>query len=214
MATVSYAQKVDLYSIANFGKYEKQNKEYVQSGKTPKVLLYGNSITEGWAKLRPTFFESNNFLGRGIGGQTSAQLLMRFQQDVVALKPKTVIINIGINDIAENTGTYNEQFTFDNIKSMAQLAKANGIRVILSSVLSINKIGWNKELTEVGEKVKSLNALIEQYARKNGWKYIDYYNTELNDGNGGLKAEYAPDLVHPNEKGYEIMEAVVMRNVK
>lgn len=170
-----------------------------------RVVFIGNSITEGWVNVHPDFFKSNNYIGRGISGQTSPQLLSRFRQDVVNLKPVAVVINIGTNDIAENSGKYNADFTFGNIKSMAELADANGIKVILSSVTPAIEYGWRKEITNVVDKITTLNANIEAYAKAKGFAYIDYFSV-LKDENGALLGNYGTDGVHPNAAGYMVME--------
>ncbi len=165
-----------------------------------RIVFIGNSITEGWVNVHPDFFKSNNYIGRGISGQTSPQLLSRFRQDVVNLKPVAVVINIGTNDIAENSGKYNADFTLDNIKSMAELADANGIKVILSSVTPAIEYGWRKEITNVVDKITTLNANIEAYAKAKGFAYIDYFSV-LKDENGALLGNYGADGVHPNAEG-------------
>ncbi|MDR2950548.1 MAG: SGNH/GDSL hydrolase family protein [Prevotella sp.] len=170
-----------------------------------RIVFIGNSITEGWVNVHPDFFKSNNYIGRGISGQTSPQLLSRFRQDVVNLKPVAVVINIGTNDIAENSGKYNADFTLDNIKSMAELADANGIKVILSSVTPAIEYGWRKEITNVVDKITTLNANIEAYAKAKGFAYIDYFSV-LKDENGALLGNYGADGVHPNAEGYMVME--------
>jgi len=168
----------------------------------------GNSITEGWAKAHPDWFKANNYIGRGIGGQTSPQMLLRFQADVIALQPDVVVINAGTNDIAENTGTYHPSFTLANIKSMAEIARANGIKVILTSVLPHDGFRWNKEVTDVVRKVDELNMAIKSYADENKIPYVDYH-VDMRDEKGAMKAELSNDGVHPYPDAYLIMEALV-----
>lgn len=170
-----------------------------------RVVFIGNSITEGWVNMHPDFFKSNNYIGRGIGGQTSPQLLLRFRQDVLDLKPIAVVINIGTNDIAQNTGVYDFKFTLGNIKSMAELAKANGVKVILSSVLPVGEYPWRREIKDVPDKISGLNLAIQEYAQKNNIPYIDYYAVMHNEDRA-LISGYGDDGVHPNEKGYDAME--------
>ena len=202
------AQKPKFNEMINLKRYEKANVELPVVGKKDKrVVFIGNSITEGWVRNSPEFFTSNNYVGRGIGGQTSPQLLSRFRQDVIKLNPVAVVINVGTNDIAENTGPYNWEFTFDNIKSMADLARANGIKVILSSVLPVYEYPWSKEIIDVTGKISSLNAMIEAYAKEKKYAYIDYYS-HMCDERNGLKSNYGDDGVHPNAEGYKVMEAV------
>lgn len=192
--------------MINLKRYEKANAELPAPAEGEKrVVFIGNSITEGWVKQRPDFFNDNNYIGRGISGQTSPQLLSRFRRDVIDLKPVAVVINIGTNDVAENTGTYNHDFTLGNIMSMAELAEANGIKVILSSVTPAKSYRWRTTVQNVPEKIMDLNADIKAYAKKKGFEYIDYFSS-LCDGNNALKAEYGEDGVHPNATAYEIME--------
>ena len=200
------AQKFN--ELINLQKYEKANTELSLPVKGEKrVVFIGNSITQGWADQRPDFFKSNNYVGRGIGGQTSPQLLSRFRQDVINLKPTAVVINIGTNDIAENTGPYDPDFTLGNIMSMAELAKANGIKVILSSVLPVGEYPWRKEIKNVPDKIDTLNAGIKAYVKKNKFAYIDYYAV-MHDENRALISSYGTDGVHPTAQGYEVMEKV------
>lgn len=175
-----------------------------------RVVFIGNSITEGWVNVHPDFFKSNNYIGRGISGQTSPQLLSRFRQDVINLRPVAVVINIGTNDIAQNTGIYDAEFTFGNIKSMGELAEANGIKVILSSVTPAGGYQWRKEIQNVPAKIIALNANIEAYAKAKGFGYINYFSLMCDDKNA-LRSDLGNDGVHPNEKGYRIMESAAKR---
>jgi len=204
------AQKT-LSELPNFGKYENANQEI--KGQKIKVVFIGNSITEGWVRMRPEFFTSNNYIGRGIGGQTSPQLLLRFRQDVIDLKPQAVVINIGTNDIAENTGKYNPQYTIDNIRSMADIANANGIKVILSAVLPVGEYPWRKEIQNVPQVIDALNKEIKAYADANGFAYIDY-NTPMRQADGSMIASYANDGVHPTVDGYKVMEELAVKVIK
>ncbi|MDR3247067.1 MAG: SGNH/GDSL hydrolase family protein [Prevotellaceae bacterium] len=200
------AQKYN--ELINLQRYAKENSELPEPAKKDRrVVFIGNSITQGWASKRPDFFTSNNYIGRGISGQTSPQLLSRFRRDVIDLKPAAVLINIGTNDIAENTGTYDEEFTLGNIKSMAELAKANKIKVILSSVTPVKEYPWRKEIKNVPEMIQSLNAKIKAYATANKFAYVDYYSS-MHDENHALIGSYGTDGVHPNAKGYEVMEKI------
>ena len=195
-----------LNEMVNLERYAKDDQKILKKNdKKIDVVLIGNSITEGWVNQDSTFFKTNNYVGRGISGQTSPQLLLRFRQDVLDLKPKAVVINIGTNDIAENTGAYNPKFTLDNIKSMAELAQANGIKVILSAVLPVGKYPWSPEIKDVPQKIDELNKNIKAYAIEKKLPYIDY-NTAMRDENGAMRAGLADDGVHPNMSGYVIME--------
>lgn len=172
-----------------------------------RVVFMGNSITEGWAKFFPTMFPGKPYVGRGISGQTTPQMLVRFRQDVIALKPAVVVILGGTNDIAGNTGPSTLEMIEDNLASMAELAKANGIAVVLSSVLPVYDYPWKKGL-EPGPKIVALNAWIKQYADSHDMGYVDYHSA-LADDRQGFKAELAPDGVHPNEAGYRVMAPLV-----
>lgn len=196
----------------NMKRYKAANEEYMQERNLQKkgpTIFIGNSITEGWVKKRADFFKENNFVGRGISGQTSPQLLLRFRSDVIDLKPSAVVINVGTNDIAENTGTYDPQFTLGNIKSMAEIAKANKIKVILSSVLPAKGFRWRTNITDAPEKIEALNKEIKAYAKEMGFLYIDYHS-QLKDEDGVLKSHFGNDGVHPNEECYELMEKIVL----
>lgn len=189
---------------ARYSHYEEKNKQTER----PKIVFMGNSITRGWYAQHPEFFEENNYAGRGIGGQTTYQMLARFQSDVVDLHPKAVVILAGTNDLASNCGVISPKHIVQNIKSMCEIAKANKIRPILCSVLPVYQYNWNKERGIVADKVKELNALIEAYAKQNGITYVDYYSA-LVDERGGLPEEIAKDGVHPNMNGYTKMEATI-----
>lgn len=203
---VCYSQTFN--EMVNLSKYRMANTELPLTEEGVKrVVFIGNSITEGWVNMRPDFFIANNYVGRGIGGQTSPQLVLRFRQDVIDLKPYAVVINIGTNDIAENTGAYNPDFTFGNIQSMAEMARANGIRVILSSILPVGEYPWRKEIKNVPQTIDALNTRIEAYAKANKFYFIDY-NKSMRDSKGALIESYGYDGVHPNAKGYEIMEVI------
>ena len=181
----------------------------VAPGET-RVVFMGDSITEGWGmKATPTspgrgeFFPGKPYINRGISGQTTPQMLVRFRQDVVLLKPKAVVLLAGTNDIAENTGKETLEEIGNNIASMSDLARANGIRVVLCSVLPASDFHWHKGL-EPAPKIKELNEWIKEYAAKNGFVFVDYYSPMANS-EGGLKAELSPDGVHPNKAGYDLM---------
>ena len=168
-----------------------------------RVVFYGNSITEGWTRYFGAMFPGKPYVGRGISGQTTPQLLVRFRQDVIALKPKVVVILAGTNDIAGNTGPSTLEMIQDNLASMAELAKANGIGVVLSSVLPVYEYRWRPGL-EPAPKIIALNRWIAAYARRTGVAYVDYHSAMV-DERGGLKIELGPDGVHPNEAGYRVM---------
>lgn len=195
---------------AQLERYKKANEMLKPpKAKEKRVVFLGNSITEGWVNVDSDFFEKNNFIGRGISGQTSPQLLLRFRQDVIDLKPKAVVLHIGTNDIAENTGPYNPEFTMSNIKSMVNLAKANDIKVILAAVLPATEFSWRKELGDRSEVIVDLNNRIKAYAKQEKIPFVDYHTALKNDKNG-MDKDIAADGVHPTEKGYEIMKGLVL----
>lgn len=201
-----YAQQNDW---AKFGRYEQANKEL----KEPvKVVFMGNSITEGWMRKRPEFFKEHQFAGRGIGGQTSCQMLVRFRRDVIDLHPQAVAILAGTNDVAQNIGEISLENILGNIQSMCELAQANGIQVVLCSVLPVYRFKWRPEL-EPAEKIISLNELIRQYADEKGLPYVDYH-TAMKDERNGLPEKYSSDGVHPNEEGYRLMEEVLLKTIR
>ena len=205
------AQKKQTHDqFANFKRYEQANKELPAPAKKEKrVVFMGNSITEGWVKIHPEFFKENGYVGRGISGQTSYQFLLRFREDVINLKPKLVIINAGTNDIAENTGPYDIDITFGNIASMAEIAKANKIKVILTSVLPAAGFRWNKKITDAPDRIEALNAKIKEYAKANKIPYVDYYTPMVTGAERALNPDYSKDGVHPTLDGYIVMEAVI-----
>lgn len=175
-----------------------------------RVVFMGDSITEGWGMkatattpARGEFFPGKPYVNRGISGQTTPQMLVRFRQDVINLKPKVVVILAGTNDIAENTGKTTIREIGNNIASMSDLARANGIAVVLCSVLPASDFRWHPGLTPA-PKIRALNQWIRDYVEKSGLIYVDYYSGMAN-GEGGLKSELSPDGVHPNKEGYDLM---------
>jgi lysophospholipase L1-like esterase len=168
-----------------------------------RVVFYGNSITEGWAQYFPTMFPGKPYIGRGISGQTTPQMLVRFRQDVVALKPKVVVILAGTNDIAGNTGPSTLEMIEDNLASMTEIAKANGIRVVLSSVLPVYDYAWRPGL-QPAPKIVALNNWIKAYAARMGETYLDYHSA-MSDARQGMRADLSNDGVHPTEAGYRVM---------
>lgn len=173
----------------------------------------GNSITEGWVNTHRSFFTDNGYIGRGIGGQTSYQFLLRYREDVINLSPALVVINAGTNDVAENTGPYNEDYTFGNIVSMVELARANKIKVILTSTLPAASFGWNPSIKDGAEKIASLNARIENYAKKHKIPFVDYYQAMVVGDNRALNPAYTNDGVHPTAEGYTIMEKLIKKAI-
>ncbi|MAT79387.1 MAG: acylhydrolase [Flavobacteriaceae bacterium TMED238] len=199
---------------ANLSQFSELNKGLIEKTDKNRVVFMGNSITSGWSNFRPNFFIDNPFINRGISGQTTPQMLIRFKPDVINLKPRAVVILAGINDIAGNTGPMVLENIAENIFSMSELAKANGIDVFICSVLPAKDFPWSPGLNPA-EKVVSLNEILKDYCSENNINYVDYY-TIMNDGDGGLKVPEhtsADDLVHPNSEGYKVMEKVILKSL-
>ena len=162
---------------ANYKRYADANAKVT---KAPKAVLMGDSITDGWPKSDKEFFESNNFVGRGISGQVTNQMLLRFRQDVVDLHPKYVVILAGTNDIAENSGKIDMEKTFANIVTMCDIAKANKIKPVICSVIPATAFYWHPDVTGAAEKIIRLNSMLEEYARANRIPYVDYHSAMKN----------------------------------
>ncbi|HEY0298030.1 MAG TPA: SGNH/GDSL hydrolase family protein [Arachidicoccus sp.] len=190
---------------ANFAKYDSVNqivKQLPQSER--KVVFMGNSITEFWNVQDKDFFAQNKYINRGISGQTTSQMLVRFRKDVIDLQPKVVIILAGTNDIAGNTGYISLDNILGNLISMCEIAKANHIKPILCSLLPAFDYPWSRG-KEPNIKIPQLNAMIKDYADKNKIRYVDYFSA-MTDGMGGLPKNLSKDGVHPNLDGNKIME--------
>jgi lysophospholipase L1-like esterase len=205
----NYAQ--DWSEFANTNRYAEANLELkLHTVPNNRVVFMGNSITEGWIMIHPEFFKDRDYINRGIGGQTTPQMLLRFRADVINLNPTVVVILAGTNDIAGNTGYISIEGIIDNIKSMAEIANANGIKVIISSILPAIEYLWKPGL-DPSNKIVKINKVLKEYSKEHGFIYLDYY-TAMEDGKGGLKVpDYtsANDLVHPNKFGYLVMEKLV-----
>jgi lysophospholipase L1-like esterase len=199
---------------ANMGKYGEADVALGMPAKgEDRVVFMGDSITEGWRSLEHDFPGSPHFtpINRGISGQTTPQMLIRFRPDVIALHPKVVVILGGTNDVAGNTGYMPPEMTEGNLASMAELAHANGIRVVLASVLPASDFPWRRGL-QPGPKIAALNAWMRDYAAKNHCVYLDYY-TPMVDADLGLKAGLTLDGVHPNPAGYAVMAPLAQRAI-
>ncbi|MEO7857211.1 MAG: SGNH/GDSL hydrolase family protein, partial [Gemmatimonadaceae bacterium] len=195
------------------GRYREENAKLGAPATGEKrVVFYGNSITQGWARWFPVMFPGKPYVGRGIGGQTTPQMLVRFRQDVVSLKPAVVVILAGTNDIAGNTGPSSLEMIQDNLAGMTEIAKANGIRVVLCSVLPVYDYPWKPGL-EPGPKIVRLNEWIRRYALSVGEVYVDYHSV-MKDSRDGLPVELAKDGVHPTEAGYRVMARVVEGGIR
>ena len=207
MAT-SVSAQTEKGDWAQFGRYADANKRVT----TPaKVVFMGNSITDGWWPKDSTFFIDNNFLDRGISGQTTSEMLVRFRQDVINLKPKAVVILAGINDIAHNNGVISLENVFGNIVSMAELARYNKITPIICSVLPAYDFPWRRGMNPA-PKVIELNKMLKAYADKEGLTYVDYHSA-MKDERDGLPKHLASDEVHPTLEGYTIMEQIVLEAI-
>ncbi len=198
---------------ANLERYQAENKKFLgDSAPEINAIFMGNSITEGWIREDPEFFNDNGYLSRGISGQTSPQMLLRFRQDVINLDPRLVVILAGTNDIAGNTGPITLEEIIENIKSMAELARANGIEVILCSVLPASDFPWVPHKNP-WEKIPALNKMIMDYADSHYFRYADYFSVMVDDENG-LPKNLAPDGVHPNRAGYDIMKKIILETMQ
>jgi lysophospholipase L1-like esterase len=169
-----------------------------------RVVFMGDSITDGWGRLRGQFFPGKPYVNRGISGQTTPQMLLRFRPDVIALQPKAVVILAGTNDLAGNTGPMTLESIEDNLASMAELAKAHNIRVVISSVMPVCDYIKPQTVSRQPERIVALNAWIKDYTAKNGLVYLDYYSAMLDDKQM-FRKELTYDGLHPNEAGYEVM---------
>ncbi len=193
---------------ANLEQFQKANSKIMAPAPNEnRVVFMGNSITIGWLDSRPEFFENKPYINRGISGQTTPQMLIRFRQDVIDLNPKVVVILAGTNDIAGNTGPSTLKMIADNIKSMAEIAHANGIKVILSSTLPAYDYPWKPGL-KPANKIITLNNMLKDYAEVKGHIYLDYFSVMADERNG-LPKKYAADEVHPTVEGYKVMEPLV-----
>ena len=206
-------QDQQLNEWANLKKYAADNKKLKPPSKGEKrVVFMGDSITESWISFDSGFFSGKPYIDRGISGQTTPQMLIRFNQDVISLKPSVVVILAGINDIAENTGPYSLENTFANIVAMVELAQQHKIKVVLSSVLPAYDFRWRPGL-QPAEKVIKLNALIRSYCTQHNIVYVDYHSGMV-DGRKGLDKKLTEDGVHPTLAGYKIMEPLVEKGIK
>lgn len=195
----------------NLNKYREENEKLVDTeNKEDRIVLIGDSITEGWSNFDPDFFKRNNLINRGISGQTSPQMLIRFKQDAVHLEPKLIVVNAGTNDIAANTGPSSPEMIIDNITSMAEIAMKNSINVALSTILPVEKYEWNKNIDDAPERISKVNSALKDYCESNNLIFINYYSAMVNDRKG-LRSAYGNDGVHPTKEGYDVM-AFVLKN--
>lgn len=168
-----------------------------------RVVFFGDSITEGWARSWNQFFAGKPYVDRGISAQTTEQMVLRFHQDVVDLKPAVVVVLAGTNDVAENTGPMTPEMTLDNFRAMLEMARANKIKLVVCSILPADDFWWHRGL-QPAHKIQALNQQLKAWADGEHVVWVDYY-TPMADANGAMKASLSPDGVHPNTAGYAIM---------
>lgn len=188
--------------------YRAANAAVLAGQMRPDIVLMGDSITENWARAEPAMFQTGRIAGRGVSGQTSAQMLVRFRADVVALRPRVVHILAGTNDIAGNAGVSSPDAYKNNIMTMVDLARANGIQVILGAMPPADRFFWQPTLRPA-EKINELNAWLRAYAAEKQIAFIDYH-AALADEAGGMRRELSVDGVHPNRDAYAIMDRLFL----
>lgn len=217
IALGAYAQKPAPDDWGNLKRYRPLNEQAALYGRgVERIVFMGNSITDNWYKFHPEFFMENGFIGRGISGQTTPQMLVRFRQDVVALNPNRVVILAGTNDIAGNTGYSSLEMIMDNLMNMCDIAKANGITPVLCSVLPAYQYSWKKSV-KPNVLIPQLNEMIKEYTANNKIAYVDFFSALVDNTPGnenGLPVKYSKDGVHPNIDGYYIMEDVLLKALK
>ena len=190
---------------ANFSEFHEANSTLPELKKNEKrVVFMGNSITIGWQQTHPEFFKNKPYINRGISGQTTPQMLVRFRSDVIDIHASAVVILAGTNDIAGNTGPVTLEMILDNLKSMTEIALANDVKVILCSVLPAFDYPWSPGL-QPNIKIPKLNEMIKDYANKSGVFYLNYFKA-LNDGNNGMSKKHSGDGVHLTLEGYKVLE--------
>ena len=194
--------------LPNLSQYQDENRlvGLPEKGKQ-RVVFMGDSITEEWSNLYADYFDTEGYINRGIGGQTTPQMLIRFKPDVIDLEPDIVVILAGTNDIAGNTGPSNVKMITDNIFSMAELARAHQIKVVLSSILPVFEYEWAKEIKDVPATIDSVNDELKKYVNDHGLVYLDYFSSMV-DERKGLNKDYTYDGVHPNQDGYILMSSL------
>jgi lysophospholipase L1-like esterase len=214
MADCNKAGREQLFQdLAGFARYSPANTALPPpTPRERRVVFMGDSITDFWATIDPKFFARADFIDRGVSGQTTMQMLLRFRQDVIALKPAVVHIMAGTNDIAGNTGPMNLPAIEANVASMVDLARANGIQVVIASVLPATDFSWHPGV-EPGPKIVALNKWLKTYSKTRHLIYVDYY-TALSDGDLGMRSEFTSDGVHPTLPGYLIMDPLAKTAIR
>ena len=196
-----------------FNDYKADNERIITNKDYPEVVFMGKSITENWAYYHPEFFTSHNYLGRGIGGQTSAHMLVRFKTDVIDLHPKAVVIMAGTNDVAHNDFWVAPEQVVNNVISMCQLARANGIIPIISSITPCTSFVWRTEIKYAGQTIVDINKDLKAYADANDIVYVDYHSA-LADEHMGFPLSLSEDGCHPDPDTYYTMEALVLKAIR
>lgn len=208
---------IPVISIAQDNKEEDKDwprfSYYAEANKTvtekPVAVLFGDSITRNWYKNDKEWLEEHHFIGRGIGGQTTMQMLSRFRPDVIELKPEYVVILAGINDIARNNGYIKVENIFKNLVSMVELAIYNDIKPVMCTLTPAGEIGWRKRIGDPRPSIDSLNTMIKDYACSHNIPFVDY-NKAMRTEDGAMDLAYVTDAVHPNLAGYKVMEKVLL----
>lgn len=198
---------------AQFNHYAQQNDSLRSAKVDVKVVFLGNSITQGWREKRPEFFAEHGFVGRGINGQTSSEMLVRMRQDVIDLHPQVVVILAGTNDIAQNNGYISLEHILGNIISMCELARANHIQPVLCSLLPARRFYWTDRIPDAPVLIEKMNAMIREYAQANGIPFVDYWS-KMAAEDGGLLPGLSDDDVHPTPAGYKIMEPLILQTLQ
>jgi lysophospholipase L1-like esterase len=220
--TTLIARDVRMRDWAEMARYRDSNKILPPaSGSEARVVFMGDSITDGWQQPRyGGFFPGKPYVDRGISGQTTPQMLVRFRRDVIDLRPKAVVILAGTNDIAGNTGPMTNEEIQGNLSSMSELAHAHSIKVVLASITPVSEYhvrGTPQTTTRPMERIKAMNEWMKSYAASHGDIYLDYFSAMIDD-KGLMRAELTEDDLHPNAKGYAIMgplaEAAIARALK
>lgn len=210
MSIFAFSQSKDWFG---FNRYKTDNERIIESNTFPDVVFMGNSITDNWALFHPEFFSKHNFCGRGIGGQTSAQMLVRFTNDVIDLHPKAVVIMAGTNDVAHNEYWVMPNQVVDNVVAMCDLARVNGIVPIISSIPPCSQFPWRKEIENPGQTILEINENLKAYAEANDIIYVDYHSA-LVDEHLGFPQALSEDGCHPNPDTYFTMEEMVMEAIQ
>lgn len=205
ISTIISAQPGQPQDWAQFNRYAKDNAELAES---PSVVLFGDSITDFWVPQRPAFFTDNHFIGRGISGQTTSEMLVRFRQDVIGLHPRMVVILAGTNDVARNNGFIEYENAVGNILSMCELARAHGILPLVCSVPPSNRFFWKPDARPAQDIIR-FNGILKAAADNAGIIYVDYHGAMAAE-DGSFPAEYSEDGCHPTANGYAKMEEILL----